>query len=457
MRWLALTARGIAAAALAVVASAAVAAGPRISIAGIRGDTGGKVAKQLTAGLCKKLECVPAAKVKRGGRLDFAAMRSAGVDGALFGTAAKNRLELALLTDSLTPRRTWSLPLSASKTLSAKALDGVAADIAGELAPAPKPVAPPRAAAPAAPRPVPAPKPVAPPAPPATAERAPAPVSPAPAPAKPPPAPKPAPAEAAAEREPAAPPARAVTTGARSLAILDLGGRVTRRKLDYSGVATSSNVLQRFSANSIGSAAARLELYPLAHTSARWPGQIGLVGGYARSIGFKVEESSRAGVKHTATLTQIEAGVAYQGRPLAGSELTVTPRVTYRKLTFEVAAASGALVTGLPDADLAGPSVGVDLGVPVAGRVGVFAGASYTSWTTKKDLVGPKFFPSGSAWAFDVGGGIAVGLAGPLSVRLGVDYERTSYSLKGGTAGTYLATGATDTYLSFGGALRVAL
>jgi hypothetical protein len=453
MRWLVRSARGITAAALAFAATGAVAAGPRISIAGIRGDAGGKVMKQLAGGLCRKLDCVPAAKVKRGGRLDFGAMKEAGVDGALFGTVAKNRLELALLTDSLTPRRTWALPLGAGKTLSARAVDGVAADLAAELAPVarPKAVAPPRAAAPAGPRTVPAPKPVAPPD---TAERSATPAPARPAPAKPAAKARPA-AEEPADREEAAP-ARAVTTGARSLAILDVGGRVTRRRLDYSGVGTGSSVLQRFSADSIAGFAGRLEVYPLARSSDRWPGQIGVVGGYARSIGFKVEESSRPGVKHAATLTQLEAGVAYQARPLAGSELTVTPRVTYRKLTFTVSPVSGAVVPGLPDADLAGPSVGVDVGVPVVGRLGVFAGASYTSWTTAKDLVAgdPKFFPSGSASAFDVGGGVAAGLVGPLSVRLGVDYERTSYSLKGTSA--YVATGATDTYLSVNAALRAA-
>src|SRR5512133_1316698 len=87
-------------------AVSAAAERPRISIAGVRGDTGGTVAAELARALCTENGCVPAARVRRGGKLDFAAVKAERVAAVLFGTVATprsggRRLELALLTTSL--------------------------------------------------------------------------------------------------------------------------------------------------------------------------------------------------------------------------------------------------------------------------------------------------------------------------------------------------------------------
>lgn len=460
-------------AALSVAAHASAAGRARISVAGIRKDTGGVTLSSLQKGLCSSFDCVPAARVKRGGSLSFDAVRKERVAGVLFGTVAASRgkrnLELALLVGSLKPRRTWVLPLDAKGRIAQRDLDRLAGDLEGELGGEPAVPAPPPARASAAPA-------FAPPAPPA----------PAPSVSEPPAAgPSAAPlvdvqrppretevAAAPAAKTPAASdrPARpsrsprtepiARTPAAESSAVrpsygnLDAGMRLLRRELSYSGVGTGSSELQKFKADGIVSPAVRLEVYPLALATETWPSQFALLASYAHSVGFQAEESARPGVKHDAVFSALDVGVGYRAY-LGASGAFVLPRVGYRQLTLEIKAKSGAVIAGLPDAHLAGPSFGLDVEVPF-GRFGVFAGAGYTMWTATKDLVKgtPAFFTKGSASAIDAAGGVSVDLVGPLAVRAAVEWSRTSYTGLGGSA-TYVATGATDTYLGFNVAARL--
>jgi hypothetical protein len=200
---------------------------------------------------------------------------------------------------------------------------------------------------------------------------------------------------------------------------------------------------------------ARLELVPFSAAEDRWFSDLVLFAAYARSVGLETEESSAPGIRHATTFTQLEVGLGWRLRPLASSRVVVVPRASYRRLSLAVRPAGGAPVAGLPDAELSGPSVGLDVEVPLGRRIGVLLGAGYTSWTTAKDLIGgdPAFFPDGSADAVDASAGAWLDVAGPLSLRVLADYASTRYKLRG--SGAYVATGATDRYLGMRAVMRV--
>lgn len=422
----------IMAAALGALASPAVARAAertRIVMLGVRGDDGAAVASQLSQALCGARVCVPPDRVRRAGKLDFAAAKAQGVAGMLFGTVARQRLQLALLVGSLSPQKTWSLPLERGGKLSAASVEGVSRDLDALLGAAAAPA--PAAEARQAPRPVEAEaaRPAAPTAGAESApERVPAAVS----------APPRAPPRPAAPESPVAAP---TVTPVRRAAV-DVGVDFSQRKLSYSGTSTGSSTLLAYDASAIVSPVVRLEVSPLATSEGRWYSGATIFASGSRSFGLETEDATTAHKRHGTTLTKLEGGAGLRLRPSASWRGELLPRVSYRTVTLKV---SGGGIAGLPDTDLAGPSVGVDLEAPLAGRFGVLAGASYTAWLQAKQLV-KGYFPSGSAYGLDGNVGVSARVSGPFSLRASLDYTRTTYSLSGTSA--YRASGATDTYLT---------
>ena len=457
---------GTALAAAAALCGPALAAGaerPRICIAGVRADAGGTVAAGLAGALCTENACVPAGRVRRGGKLDFAAVKDERVAAVLFGTVASarggRRLELALLTSSLRPERTWVLPIGAGGRLAPKVLDALADDVRAAVRGAPATSRAPSGArpTPAAPRRAEAAQ---------GAERGPGPEGTAPQASRskavaslersgsePAPARRTAAAPAPDDtlRSRGAPSPRA----AGGLGAFDLGVQVVKRDLAFQGVGSGGGTLQRYQASAVPAPSARLEVYPFAPSSDGWAAGLALLGAYARSFGFESKQAQTPGVTYPTTLQEIALGVGWRFRPVESSRATLRPRVGWRWESFVLKASGGGVIAGLPDAHLSGPSLGIDAEVPLAGPVGLIASAAYTRWTTATDLVGgsPAFFSSGSAWAAGAEAGLSVALRGPVSLRLTMAYERTAYTLSGSS--TYSATGATDSHLSGQGAIRI--
>ena len=413
---------------------------PRISLAGVRGDPGGAVAAALTRHLCATQECVPGARVRRAGKLDFGAVKAARVAGVLFGTVSTSvrgkRLELALLTTSLRPQRSWTIPLDRNGRLPAKALDALADDILDELAPSSVTVQAPRARGPS-------PGPSQRLAASGGARAGPPRSAPSIAAAVPPPPPR-------ASPDPPAP--RGPSGAAERFAAVDLGMNVTQRKLSYDGVGASGAPLQLV-ADGIVCPTASVELSPFAGVEDRWYAGAAAFASYARSVALETQEPGASTVRHATTLSRIEAGAGLRFRPVASARATVLARVSYRKLTVATKPAGGVALQGLPDADLAGPSFGLDLEAPFGSRYALLAGAAYTRWLRAKDLVGAGYFADGSAWALDANAGLSIGLRSSLSLRVLLDYGRTRYSLSG--ASPYSATGATDAYVGGRALVRV--
>jgi hypothetical protein len=219
---------------------------------------------------------------------------------------------------------------------------------------------------------------------------------------------------------------------------VDLGVDVTRRKLGYEGGAGG---LLGFSADAIVSPAVRVEVSPLAGSPDRWYAGLTAFGAYAHSVGLQTES---AGTKRDTAYSRLELGAGYRFRPVSSARTTLHARASYRTLSVEVSPRGA--IPALPDADLAGPSLGLDLEAPLGDRFALLAGGSYTRWLTARDLVTDAWFPDGSAWAVDASAGVSVILRRSFSLRLLAAYDRTQYSL---SSATYPATGASDAYLGF--------
>ena len=425
----------------------------KLAIGTISGDSS-RVRRQLLVQLCGPYECVAPTKLTTESRPDPAKLARAGVagylGGAVTGEPGARRLVLTLTTPASTahkPARTWHYHLAPDGSLKSPNLERFSIELdealqAGEAHPPPAPVAPPQAPTPAPPS-AKAPPPPPPPPP------APAPAAPAPAAAAP--APKPAPAPAAASEKPAAEmPLRFAAEG---------GLWVTNRKLSYSGATTPPGAtgLRTFDGSSIFVPLLRLEVYPGALAGAKplWAG-LGLYFDYGHSVGLKVEPPSGSTEgSHDASLSVLDAGLLWRLRPVSGSRFTVAPAVGYRALQQVTSAKNGVTIGGLPDTNLSGYEVRVDLDAPLSGHVSLQAGGGYTFWTSAKDLVGDGFFGKGSARGLEVEGGAAFRLTRVLTIRALVEYQSTSYSSLADPAPSLgSAAGATDAYLGARAMLR---
>ena len=421
----------------APAAAPAAGAPPRISMGAIGGPGAGPVTRELTSALCSRYECVPRSQVTKRGKVSFAAMQLHSVSGFLFGSVTKkgasSELWLALLTESPQPTRTWKLPLGKSGTLSEAALAEVTDGVDQELK---RPEAAPEAA-----KPVP---PAAEAAGAAAAAEAAAPPPPPPAPepvAPPPPAPEPAKAEA-----PPPPKKAAEALPKQYVLAVDLGAFFTSRDLAYTNLASSATILG-YQATIIAGPYVGLEFFPLAFATDGLAAGLGIVADYGISIGLKSTLPPPDTSQTVAsTLSMLRAGLEWRIRPFSDYEFAFTPVVAYEAQKFTTSSPP----PGLPDTNLSGVEVALDLEFPVGSVFTILAGGGYVKWLQTGDLVGPSYFPSGSAYAIEADAGLDVRIWGPLSIRGLAVYSATQYSFSGSPT----ATGAQDRYLGGRATLR---
>lgn len=427
---------------------------PRISLLSIRGDANGSVRKQLGAVLCVDYECVPPSRIRTAGKIDFAKVEAQKVAGIVAGTVATarkggQRLELALLTRSLSPVWGRIYPLTGEGILSRDSAMDLAQELATRLA-ARAPLEPPPPA-PSAPRP-------ARPAPPRAPEVAP-PVAAAPPPFLPSPETRP-------EPRPVAPPrpadqrttkAAAIARGGvgaparepateRLLAAIEAGVHLTQRTLGYQGVPSGASALRGYEANVVASPRFRLEVYPASLLTENVFAGMGLFANYGFSVGMKTNDPA-GGAERPTSLVRLAAGLLWRFHPVPSSRFALVPAVSYQQSKFTIEPLAGVPIKGLPDADLSGVKAGVAAEIPASDAVFILLGAGYVKWTTARDLVGDGFFPAGKAYAIEAEAGLSLPLSGLLSLRIVGEYSDTRYSLQPDPTGTYQASGAADRYL----------
>ena len=400
--------------------------GKRIALGAVSGEGASPVTRQLSSALCKEYACVPRGEVVTKGKVDFAKMRKKGVAGFTFGSVtgagATSSLWLALTTG---PDRTrsWKLPLAKSGTLSpgsmALLLEGVRAELGGGE-PQAAPVAPAPSAAVAAPPP-PAPAPVPTPARAAPAGEAAAAAAPAAAAAQPAPAPE----EKPARRR-------------QYLVAVEAGAFFTSRSLTYSGAPAPLG----YDMTLAGGPWVGVEFFPVSLVTNDIASGIGLVANYGTTVGLK--GTAPTGDSLPSTLWWLRLGAEWRFRPMASSEFSVVPAVSYLMQKFTVSPP----YPGLPNTSLSGIEGSLRFDIPVMPVLSVLAGASYVYWFSEEDLVGnAQYFPAGSAWGLEAEVGLSVRVWGPLSVRGLGTYSLTTYTLTPTPATAYQSTGASDRYI----------
>jgi hypothetical protein len=435
--------------------SLAAAAEPRMAIGGLKGDRRGVLSRQLSESFCGQFECVPRSSVYKGQMPDFAKARRQQVKGILFGGVVQRKgkpfLWLAWITRSLHQDKKWLLPMGKDGRVTASGMNKLAADVGklmggGKALPAEPPPLPAPPPEPAAPPPAP------PPAPEPAPEPAPAPVEPQPEPA-PAPAPEPAPEpQAKAELQPEPPPpAPAPSPGvSRHIpwVIAELGIDISQRKLTYGGVGSGGTTpLVEYDASSIMSPRGRLELYPLSSATTSLAAGIGAYGEYGMSMGLKTADPSK--VQHDSQASRLEAGLLWRMVLVPGSQFALIPAVGFRQMKLTTDPVNGALIPGLPDANLSGFAFSLKAEVPLIAGFSLLAGGGFVKWMDAKDLIkgSVAFFPGGSAYALEAEAGLSMSVFGPLSIRVLGELSSTTYTLDPDTTGKYQATDATDQYL----------
>ena len=397
---------------LALAAGRAGAA-PRLVVGAIEGDDGGALATQLASTLCERYRCVDAARVTSSGALDFERARQLAVSGVLTGAVrpagGKRVATLALLTRSPSPVRQWRFELE-GPALAPVQLDALGRDLDALLR--------------------------------ATTEPTPIPEG-------------PPPAEVAVPVATSAAPAAKGEAFQRTEAVVvaEVGVDVTGRHLEFGG--DSSAAPFGYDAGAFARPRLRLEAYPGALATRGPLAGLGAYADFSFSVGLETNPNTTPGAttlpNRPTTFRQLDAGLLWRFRPAAVPRLTLVPSLSYRQLRMKV----DEPVPGLPDADLQGVEGALRAEIAVWRSVSVLAGVGYVRWVRARDLIGDAdYYPSGSAHALDLELGVAIAVAGPLSVRVVGEYLSTSYALDADPPETPSSTSATDRYVGARAMLR---
>lgn len=463
---------------LAGPAAAAPRSAPRIAIAPIRGDAGGRLGSQLRLALCRAQRCVPRALTGSHPRLDRA--RKMGVEAAVFAAIRRERgrkeVAVRLETSAGRPLGSWRLPLGRDRAIPPEHLVRLSDEVEATLRPpsrhVPRPAAVPRE--PPAPRIVPAtPPPMPAPAREPEAEAAPPAYAQAPAAAQdgepPDPAslaaPEPsmsAPAaqldEVATRPRPGAPVPRARTevplpppprlqarTDAEPLPPLFTGEDgidIARRTLRFPGGADEPRRPVGYSVNLHVTPRLRLELHPLRSFG---PG-LAAIGVFAEGAYLPSSQVSASAQTFKVGYLRLRAGALSRFRVTSG--VALTPSLAWEVERLTLRKPDGERFPGLPDSVLGGPSLGLELEVAVVSRITALATVRGIYWLQADELAGGYFYPGGNAFGLELEAGVGVRLIGPVSMRVGACYAVTRWSLERDPTGAYTVSSATADSLS---------
>lgn len=425
---------------LGVLIAGAAVAETRISVLPFKGPRAAAVRKQVTGALCGDVAtCVAPAKVTTRGRPDYAKARRAGVEWLVTATLSGKGARRVLTVDAFNARgkRVWRerLKLARNGTLSRGALKTLVERV--EAAAPSEPQAPDPAQA-ATPEPEPEPEQAAEAT--GSAEGS-SPTETAEAPEA---------AQATADPELNAPaliqeepaPAATDTQAKRGpILVVELGGDVIHRRLDYVDLA-AQNLRTYVTEPFLFAPRLHAEVYPLAPFVSGVAQGLGLEVGYLMAVGLRsIDEEDR---EYATTMNQLDVGVRFNLRPAGDLDLTVAPIVGYRSATFAVgAAADGRELFGLPDFNYGGLRVGLEAEMGF-GQVVTFGRFEYLHLLSLGEIGAEPYFPdsSGSALAVALGAGYRV--TDSLQVRLTGHFTRYGLTFRPAEGAEYVASGAVD-------------
>lgn len=432
---------------LVLAVSSSVASAQRITIPNFGGPGAGTVRNQLVSAVCDSADCVAATKTTTNNKPDWKKARKESVPFFVTGTVIKKgkalSLELQVLTKAGPPKARKVFPLDkggqmAPKTLQS-AMDMLSAAFAGGAG---KPE----------PEPEPEPTPVV--TPPVKTQSGGATTK-----ATPPTTTDPKAADTRADPDPdpagvGTPPVRAKKYKHKFL-IVDAGADiVAARTFVYLNVATPN--LRRYSLPPLGQPSIGLQFYPLALS--RDPGLIGGLGidvnfAFATWIQSRLPSS---GTPYPTSTTRFDAGLRFDIVPSASFPIAITPWVGVRHHTFTVGEANG-MRLDVANVAYLGLRAGLMLDVPVIpDRLSIFGRFLVLPIFSSGEVISSAYFPNGSTFGFEANGGVGVWLLPMLQVRASFEFINYGLTFRTNTGDTYVATGATDTWLGGNASLRLA-
>jgi hypothetical protein len=420
---------------VASVLLAAPSLAQRVSFPDFTGPGGAAVRSQLVGLVCDSADCVAATKVTTGKKPDLKKARKESVQYFVTGVVVKKgkamSLDLSVLAvgKALAPRGKKKFPLErgalSTQNLNA-ALDFVT-NIVG-------------------PREAPEPKREPPPPPPATTTKP-------EEPAEPPPPRKEPPPEVTREPEPVARP-----SGKKKPIFLavELGVDVLNRSFDYTGASTSN--LRRYGLAAFPLPVARLEFSPLALFRTDLLAGLGIEASFGIAPYLKSRrETAEATEVFPTSAMRFDASLRWRLVPIPTFALAITPFVGLRMQSFTVSASSaGQRLDGLPNLAFTGLRLGLGLEVPIVPEllflVGRFAAIPVFS---SGEIISMAFFPNGSTFGIEAGGGLAVQVLPFLQLRATFEFTRYGLTFKTTETDQFIATGAADRYLGGNASLRL--
>lgn len=451
---------------LALPGAAAEPTPARLSLGPLYGPARPALVAQLREAVCARADCVPWNEIVSGEQPDPGKARRLGVAVAVTGIVSSRdgRLGLSLSVFSGPPleRRLLRLELAPDGSLRPDQLARATRVIAAGLrspaaAPPPGPrrlelvAGPLEVLAPGgptlepsaeAPRPAPSPDPPA-----ATVPLALAPPlepSPLPAPATDPASPLaaptgPAPAAASPSRE---------ASQRRPWISIELGGGGARREIDYQGADPAAGPAVAFSAPTVATAHGRLTIFPWSAGEAPGPGGLGLFAEADLSVAF---ETGVAGYgSRPTTLVRSATGLTWISPPLGAWRTVLAPALARQRRAVVVRPP----VPGLPDTELTGYSLSLDVETEPLSPVGLLVGGGLVRWAGAPDPLGGGSGQEGVAWGLEARFGLQVALGEALDLRLLGGWSARRYAIPEDPTGATTVTGASDREASASLSLR---
>ena len=405
----------------------------RLTITPLRQDRRLVVTKQLSRTLCSELECVSSKKVKRfrRQRVDAGAVLQGFVD------PRKRRVYLQLR--SSTKQRLWDkfIPLAKGHlpqeslvdlTREIKTALGVQESSALETLAASKPANPPAA-----------PPEEVPPSPPATEVPNPAPrVETAP--------PASAPLESSLV-EPKVKTRLAPRTD-NPWIVAEAGVGLVNRSFSYRGLTQGS--LRNYKVGAIFAPRLHLEIFPLARAVEGWLSGLALVGDETFSIGLQSAVSGSTGASFPSSFNQLSIGLRLKLDPSSAAGWSLAPELGYRQTLFTVKPSSdGTVLTGLPNLNYQGAYAGAAVDWHWGGsNFSSRFRADIVRVLRLHELVSDAYFPHGSTWGFEGELALQWAFAPSFSAVVSAQYTRYLIALTTQPSDAYVASGASDQYVS---------
>lgn len=270
-----------------------------------------------------------------------------------------------------------------------------------------------------------------------------------------------------AETEPEAPgpseasepsPSGAPSTRRTVLGLVPIGAPVLRL---YAGVALLGRsfrhdaprdpALRDFELGGAPVPALELETYPFAAVAGLRG--LGLRAALRRSFGVESVRSDGGPDAYPTRLTDLDAELRYRWALGAGETgPAIVPRVGYRATAFATEpSADGARETELPDVAYGSLAGGLDVEVPLSGRLSILGGGAYLAVLLRGDgLRDGAFQPRTEVSGFELHAAAELALARAWALRAGARFTRYFLQFEGADGRPARADGARDEWLGFG-------